>query len=461
MYNPIKTVSIAVILLFIVQQTFAQTIHQKLSTAFAAFESDPQMKNGIASLLVADAEMGSTIFQKNSSIGLAPASTQKVITAATAYELLGKDFRYSTSFGVSATSGTTTLYIRPSGDPTFGSWRWTFTAERAVISRLMSLLSQTKITSIENIVVLDEKWNSEAIPGGWIWDDIGNYYGAGAEALNWRENQFDLILQSGKDVGDDVKVIDTKPKLYNYLITSSAKAAAKGTGDNAYIYFPVGRSTAVVRGTIPAGENNFTISGTMPSPRQQFISTLSDSLRARGYQVADAAARPAEKTTAVSIYTHSSPPLDTISYWFLKRSINLYGEALAKSIAIANNGDASTSRGVKAIKEFWKSKGVPDTELNIFDGSGLSPLNRVTTAAQVKVLQYAREQNWFNSYFAGFPEYNGMKMKSGTINGVKSFCGYHRSSNGKQYIFSFIVNNYNGSASGIVQKMYTVLNTLK
>jgi D-alanyl-D-alanine carboxypeptidase/D-alanyl-D-alanine-endopeptidase (penicillin-binding protein 4) len=54
-----------------------------------------------------------------------------------------------------------------------------------------------------------------------------------------------------------------------------------------------------------------------------------------------------------------------------------------------------------------------------------------------------------------------MKMKSGTINGVKGFTGYHRSKEGRTYVFSFLVNNYNGAASSLVQKMYKVLNELK
>jgi D-alanyl-D-alanine carboxypeptidase/D-alanyl-D-alanine-endopeptidase (penicillin-binding protein 4) len=54
-----------------------------------------------------------------------------------------------------------------------------------------------------------------------------------------------------------------------------------------------------------------------------------------------------------------------------------------------------------------------------------------------------------------------MKMKSGTINDVKGFCGYQKSKNGNEYIFSFLVNNYNGSSSSIVTKMYKVLDELK
>ena len=54
-----------------------------------------------------------------------------------------------------------------------------------------------------------------------------------------------------------------------------------------------------------------------------------------------------------------------------------------------------------------------------------------------------------------------MHIKSGTIRGVKGFAGYHTAKNGKTYIFSFLVNNYNGSTNNLVRKMYRVLDLLK
>ncbi|HEX3168481.1 MAG TPA: D-alanyl-D-alanine carboxypeptidase, partial [Chitinophagaceae bacterium] len=66
---------------------FGQTITQKLQKAFTAFEKDSQLKHGISSLYVIDATTGKVVFDKNSQIGLAPASTQKIITSVTAFEL--------------------------------------------------------------------------------------------------------------------------------------------------------------------------------------------------------------------------------------------------------------------------------------------------------------------------------------------------------------------------------------
>lgn len=160
-------------------------------------------------------------------------------------------------------------------------------------------------------------------------------------------------------------------------------------------------------------------------------------------------------------YSEFSPSLDSIIYWFLQKSINLYGEALVKTFAYEKKGFGSTDTGVNIVKDFWKQKGLDPEELNMYDGSGLSPLNRVTTHAQVEILKFAKKQSWFPYFYDALPEYNKMKMKSGTISDVKGFCGYQTSSDETEYIFSFLINNYSGSSSALVNKMYKVLDVLK
>ena len=145
----------------------------------------------------------------------------------------------------------------------------------------------------------------------------------------------------------------------------------------------------------------------------------------------------------------------------MQKSINLYGESLVKTISYAKSGNGSTEKGVQLIQDFFASKGIDKRAISIADGSGLSPQNRVTADALVKILQYAYYRPWFSSFYNALPLYNGMKMKSGSIAGVRSFAGYHRSANGQEYTFSIIVNNFDGSASGMVQKMYKLLDILK
>lgn len=449
--------------LLLVTGSLAQTVSQKLKKSFQQFEDDAQLKHATSSLYVIDTKTGKIVFDKNSQTGLAPASTQKIITSVTAFELLGKDYRYTTQFGITENNENKSLYIKPSGDPTFGSWRWESGKDENVLKRIADAANSLIINS--GIVLIDANgWHKSLVPDGWIWQDIGNYYGAGASILNWRENQYDIILKSGGKIGDAVTVVEVKPALYSFPIISEASSAAKGTGDNAYIYLPVNGSNAIVRGTIPIGESRFEISGAMADPVNQFVETFGRSLKNKikpqdhwsSMYVYDKL-----KTEPQIFYTEISPSLDSIIYWFNKKSINLYGEALIKTIAFEKKGFGSTDTGIALVKDFWKQKGIDEDELNMYDGSGLSPLNRVTTHAQVEILKYAKSKSWYTFFYDALPEFNGMKMKSGTISDVKGFCGYHKAKDGKEYIFSFLVNNYNGRASALVNKMYKVLDVLK
>jgi serine-type D-Ala-D-Ala carboxypeptidase/endopeptidase (penicillin-binding protein 4) len=449
--------------------TNAQSVTARLTKAFQQFESDDQLRNGISSLYVLDVETGNVVFEKNASVGLAPASTQKIVTSATAYELLGKNFRYKTEFLLSGNKSSGKLMVKASGDPTFGSWRWSSTKENFILDQIIKAIENQSIQNIDEIMVDISGWDIETIPDGWIVQDIGNYYGAGSEALNWRENQFDLVLRSGDKVGDPVQIIGCSPKLFGYQLESFLTSAPKGSGDNAFIYFPMQTGPGKMRGTIPVGENRFVISGAFPSAGKQFAETLKNEL-GKTAKATNAGINFIDKklsqipgaSNPISLWTHYSPPLDSLIYWLNRKSINLYAESILKTISLQKNGLASRGESIELIKKFWQQKvGISSTEMNIVDGSGLSPLNRVTAKAQVTVLQFAQKQPWFNSFYHSLPEYNSMKMKSGTISGVKGFTGYHRSKEGRTYVFSFLVNNYNGPSSSLVQKMYKVLDELK
>lgn len=462
--------------LLVCTASFAQSINKQLQKAWHQFEADSQLKHAISSLYIIDAQTGQVVFDKNSRIGLAPASTQKIITSATAFELLGKDYRFKTEFyhGKPSRSGVDFVFVKGKGDPTFGSWRYAQTKPAAIFENLKAAL-RNKITGKPLITILDTAFERQAIPDGWIWQDIGNYYGAGALGLNWKENQVDIALTSGGNIGDPV-IVEKYGSLFSGAtgkdrIENTLKSAAKGTGDNAYYYFGYGNTHArdpLFKGTIPVNEKNFTISIALADPGRLFAREFLDQQMGTNdvFQKPDTSdisqwLKTLQPLSAPPVYTHYSPSLDSIIYWFNKRSINLYGEALVKTFAYEKQGFGATDSGVAILKRFWKERGLAEEELNMYDGSGLSPLNRVTTHAQVEILKYAKSRDWYTYFYDALPEYNNMKMKSGTISDVKGFCGYHRAKNGKEYIFSFLVNNYSGRASQLVNKMYRVLDILK
>jgi len=163
---PMRKILITFYFLVLAFDFFGQTVLQKLQTSFSAFEKDSQLKYAISSLYVIDAKTGQVVFDKNSRIGLAPASTQKIITSITAFELLGKNFRYKTIFGLVNNAGISSIYIKPSGDPTLGSWRWDATSEKNVLSRILNAFEKIELKKVESIIIDKNGWNAELL---WFW----------------------------------------------------------------------------------------------------------------------------------------------------------------------------------------------------------------------------------------------------------------------------------------------------
>lgn len=467
-----KIFKLTIILIALSFQSFAQNKIQNLEKAFNNLLADEQAKHAILSLCVLDANSGKTLFAKNEQIGLATASTLKTITAATAFSILGKDFQFQTTLaytGNITSDGTLkgNLVIIGSGDPTLGSWRYQ-NKENAVLTQWVAAVKAAGIKKIEGSIIGDDRvFGTQTTPEGWVWQDIGNYYGAGTSGLSWRENQFDIHLRPGASTADEAKVIKTVPETPYIKLVNELKTGASGTGDRSYAFLPPYSNVAYLRGSWGMGIGKSGISVATPDPAFDCAYRLQDTLKKLGISTsldATTARLLALNNQPISslsqkISTISSPALSEISYWFLKKSINLYGETLLKTIAVKSGKPATTAKGAETEINYWAAKGIDKTALNIIDGSGLSPGDRVTTSAMANILFQIQKESWFTDFHKGLPEYNGMKIKSGTINDVSAFAGYHTDTAGNKYVIVININNYSGS--GINKKLFNVLNQLK
>ncbi len=437
-----------------VHVAFGQSIKDDLDKAVKSLLASAPMYSGSLSFYVADEE-GSVLYDFQGNKGLSTASTMKVFTAAAALEILGKDYRYTTNVALDHD-----LYISSNGDPALGSWRYEGNKPEDFKRKIIEALKAKNISKISgNIVIDDTYFDFQKIPGGWPYNDIGNYYGAGVWGVNWRENQFD-INTFGKEIkGFNVNLEGVK--FVNDVRT-------EGTGDRSVIYTQPYSDVAYVNGTLPAKEMK--ISGAMPNPPRQLALEIIDKLKKqnidfKGQIVINSeriinGEQPLKFPVNNLLLTYQSPTLDKLVYWFLKKSVNLYGETFVKTIAKEKTGSSTFENGIKYLKNFWKQKGIDERMINFVDGSGLSPQNYASAKAEVEALIWAKKQPWFSVYYEGFPvQGNGMKMKSGSIKDSRAFAGYHTSKSGKNYVFSIIMNNY--QASDLSDALYKVLNTLK
>jgi D-alanyl-D-alanine carboxypeptidase/D-alanyl-D-alanine-endopeptidase (penicillin-binding protein 4) len=449
------------VLTFSTQIIFAQNVAQKLDAATKNLMESSAAVSSSLSFYVTD-ENGNFIYEYQGNKGLSTASTQKIFTAAAALEVLGKNYTYKTTSGYSGTvSGGNlngNLFITSTGDPTLGSWRYDGYKPENFKQKLIEAIKKSGIKKISGDLIIDDSYfDHQTIPGGWPWDDLGNYYGAGVWGVNWRENQFDININ-----GTEFKSFSYPLEGVKWL--NDLKAA--GNSDQSLIFTAPYSNVALINGTLPS--KTVTVSGSTPNPPLQLGVEVQQWLKESGIgfsgkvitnaQLEIEGKKISETPKSNIILTYESPTLDKIVYWFLRKSINMYGETLIKTLGKEKKGNPGFKSGVAYLKEFWKSKGINANMINFADGSGLSPQNYVSARAEVQALLYARKQSWFDSYYDGFPtQDNGIKMKSGTMRDTKSFAGFHTSKDGKKYVFSIIINNYQGSGSAELQKILNVL----
>ena len=155
---------------------------------------------------------------------------------------------------------------------------------------------------------------------------------------------------------------------------------------------------------------------------------------------------------------HSSKSLSSIIKTMNKWSNNFISEQILKTLGAELFGLPGTSKkGLKAVRNYLFSIGISKNSFEIYDGSGLSRMNRITPYAMVKVLAHAFHDHRFSSDFiSSLPIYGidgtlrkrrrltkdeyRVRAKTGYLNGVSSLSGYVFSRNGEILGFSILIN---------------------
>lgn len=443
------------------------------------------LKRGSISFYAHELSSSKTVINYNGTKLLIPASNQKLLTTAAALSILGPDFTFKTYLeydGLITNKGVLegNIYIRGEGDPTFGSGRISASeAWSEVLNKICKIISDAGIKQINGGIIGDASWfEYNSIPDYWIWTDIGNYYGTGAYGVNVNENTYKLLLKPGKSIGDSVEILGTDPVIPSVRFLNSIKTAAEGTGDNGYIYGAPFTSLRTVSGTIPKG-GNFSIKGSMPDPAYFVASGIKDALVKNKIDVLQAASsvytfNGRSIAARKVLHTFISSHLKDIIKETNVNSLNLYAESLLKTIGKKLFNEGTTKAGIKALQEFWVSKGLDTSAIVMFDGSGLSTFNWVCSEAFSQALLQMSKEKYYADFYNSLPVSgvtgtlkkvgkgtkleNNMRAKSGSMKRVLCYSGYIKNpETGKEYSFSVMVNNFECTASALIPKLEKIL----
>lgn len=442
------------------------------------FLTDSVFSHATVSALVQNVKTGEIVFELNSGKNLVPASIQKLITAAAALELLGPEYNFSTTVGYTGiidSSGVLDgdIVIHGGGDPSLGSMEFPEFYD-GFIDKWLAEIKKTGIKEVKGRVITDDSYyDYNPVPPKWLWEDAGNYYGAGVYGLSLYNNVSEIHLKTtnGAPVITGIYPPESRIQLSNQLVAS-------GISDYGYVFTAPYSATGWLSGTIPVNTEDFVLKASINDPPLLISKIINRRLREAGIRIMN-------DPTTVRIIQQKPGPVTPITITFSPslrkilnvmnhKSINLYAEHLVKELGKKFMNDGSTSAGLKVITNFIKNTGISSDFICLEDGSGLSHLNSFNAQDLTALLIYMEEKaKYFGDYLESFatpgtgtlkysfsdPVFSSkLKAKSGSMTRARSYAGYFRTVKGNEMAFCIMVNNFSGPASHVVQ---VIENTLK
>lgn len=449
-----------------------------LFEALNRFKNDKDLQNSTWSFYAYNLNRNTVIADFNSNAVLVPASLMKVVTTAAAYQLLGELYQFNTYLmhnGVISTDGVLKgdLIIKGTGDPTIGSGNFEkYYSINSIFEFILNALFEIGIKEIEGNIIADaSEWGFIFQPRGYLWEDIGNHYGAGVSALNYKENRIRLSFKSGKNIGDKAELINAENHPFPIQWINNVTTAGRNTGDNVYVFGAPFQSLRIINGTIPADRDSFHVFVSDPDPALRFAHDLKEFLVSKNFKVGGSVKSNYFKNNLQHsiIATHKSPIIHVINQYINQYSDNVSAESVFRAIGIDQNNNPDYNTTAESIISFWDKKGVNTNGIVIRDGSGLSRTNLLNTRFLVEILNNMYLHDSFilfysslatagrtgtlkNSFIKSSAE-NNFIGKTGTMRGVRSYAGYIKNKSGEMISFAFIVNGHNLRISEIRNKM--------
>lgn len=338
---------------------------------------------------------GRTIFEDRAQSAVAPASVQKLIVAATALEDLGPAYRYHTVFAAGEAIPQNgdldgDLWLIGSGDPSL---------ESADLRNGIGVLERLGLRRIDGGVVVDDTTlNGPPLNPHWATDDSGQDYAAPTSAISVDGD----TIESQREIdGVEQRVWSPMQDVPRY----------------------VGQR---VNGMLAQG----------------------------GVSAQKAPAVAAAPLESVVLWDHRSAPLDTLENHMLYVSDNHYAEQLLRTVGEESGRAANDAGGIAAEREFLARRAIPAPELRLYDGSGLSPQNRVAAITLARLL-YDDEPSLYmllprggrDGTLEDYPFTTALgrvRAKSGHLSDVSALAGYVTTPGHGRVAFAFLVDGSPG-----------------
>jgi D-alanyl-D-alanine carboxypeptidase/D-alanyl-D-alanine-endopeptidase (penicillin-binding protein 4) len=437
-----------------------------LDAALEEITSDRVFRKADVGLQVVDLRSGEEVFAHQADKLMSPASTTKVVTAATALKHLGPTYRFQTTILADASPDAAgkvagDLYIRGGGDPTL------------VIEKLWKMVVDLRLAGVKHIegdVVFDESFFeiNYALPGWTKPEDIerGPTYFPAISALSLNFNTVALIVRPGASVGKAGHTgLETPAEGYVKVVNKVKTGPSTGRRSIQITREVAGdHMVFTVAGTIPERGRTARYYRTVADPTAHLMAVLAGQMAQQGITVSGQSVRGTTPDTATEILTLQSRPLAVVLMDMNKFSSNFMAEQVLRTIGAEVGGaPGTTTKGLAVVGAYLTSLGLTEADFDLVNGSGLSYDARLTATALTTVLLDMYRDRQVAPEFASSLALAGLdgtlasrleetpgllRGKTGTVNGVHCLTGYMTGGDGRDYAFAFMVNEIPG---GIAQ----------
>lgn len=418
---------------------------------------------------------GEVIASRNATREFAPASTLKVVTAAVAWQRLGAGFRFRTALlarGVvrgGALSGD--LILVGGGDPLLSS---------ADLGSAAAAVRRAGITRVSGTVLGDDAlFDGKRFARDWGVDDLPFYYAAPIQALAVDEGVLHVFVRPGKSAGAPLSAVPAIAGTTMRVVSRGTTTPPNGPDDADCARAP-GSTTIAIFGSYSRGAAPLDLPCAVDDATAFAARALALALRARGVAIGDAAAGPPAATdvrdraddgpsppsiaqrypNARMLWTHDSMPLSDLLPKMLLPSDNFIADHLFKMLPVVSEGKrGSFEGGARVTMRFLQAIGAQPDAAYLVDGSGLSPVDRVSPALLTGVLgrAYAAGGDRFMSSLplagvsgdakhrlVGTSAAGRVYLKPGYIEHASTVCGFARTKRHGIVAFAIMVDGAMG-----------------